>query len=83
MVVAEHPRCMAAADVIINIPARRKDLGPPVTIMTPDALKLRHAPLAARRSPLAARRLRAPCGGIKRQREPPRIVGNLLHAEIA
>jgi hypothetical protein len=35
-----------SADVIINILARRKDPGPPVTIMTPDALKLHHAPLA-------------------------------------
>jgi hypothetical protein len=35
-----------SADVIINILARRKDPGPPVTIMTPDALQLHHAPLA-------------------------------------
>ncbi len=35
-----------SADVIINILARRKDPGAPVTIMTPDALKLHHAPLA-------------------------------------
>jgi hypothetical protein len=35
-----------SADVIINILARSKDPGPPVTIMTPDALKLHHAPLA-------------------------------------
>jgi transposase len=35
-----------SADVIINILARSKDPGPPVTIMTPEALKLRHAPLA-------------------------------------
>jgi transposase len=35
-----------SADVIINILARRKDPGPPVTIMTPDALQLHHAPIA-------------------------------------
>jgi hypothetical protein len=35
-----------SADVIINILARRRDPGPPLTILTPDALKLRHVPLA-------------------------------------
>jgi transposase len=35
-----------SADVILNILARRLDPGPPLTILTPDALKLRHAPLA-------------------------------------
>jgi transposase len=35
-----------SADVIINILARRRDPGPPLTILTPDALKLRHMPLA-------------------------------------
>ena len=35
-----------SADVILNILARRRDPGPPLTILTPDALKLRHAPLA-------------------------------------
>jgi transposase len=35
-----------SADVIINILARRRDPGPPLTILTPDALKLRHIPLA-------------------------------------
>jgi hypothetical protein len=35
-----------SADVIINILARRRDPGPPVTILTPDALRLRHAPVA-------------------------------------
>ena len=34
-----------SADVILNILARRRDPGPPLTILTPDALKLRHAPL--------------------------------------
>jgi hypothetical protein len=34
-----------SADVILNILARRHDPGPPLTILTPDALKLRHAPL--------------------------------------
>jgi transposase len=35
-----------SADVILNILARRRDPGPPVTILTPDALRLRHAPTA-------------------------------------
>jgi transposase len=35
-----------SADVILNILARRRDPGPPMTIMTPDALRLRHAPVA-------------------------------------
>jgi hypothetical protein len=35
-----------SADVILNILARRRDPGPPLTILTPDALKLRHVPLA-------------------------------------
>jgi transposase len=35
-----------SADVILNILARRRDPAPPVTIMTPDALMLTHAPLA-------------------------------------
>jgi hypothetical protein len=35
-----------SADVIINIVARRREPGPPVTITTPDALRLRHAPAA-------------------------------------
>jgi hypothetical protein len=35
-----------SASVILNILARKKDPGPPVTIMTPDALRLRHAPVA-------------------------------------
>src|SRR5438067_1234908 len=35
-----------SADVILNILARRRDPGPPLTILTPDALKLRHLPLA-------------------------------------
>lgn len=35
-----------SADVILNILARRRDPGPPLTILTPDALKLRHTPLA-------------------------------------
>jgi hypothetical protein len=32
--------------VIINILARRRDPGPVAPIFTPDALKLRHAPVA-------------------------------------
>ena len=35
-----------SADVILNILSRRHDPGPPVTIMTPDALRLTCAPLA-------------------------------------
>jgi hypothetical protein len=35
-----------SADVILNILARRRDPGPPLTIVTPDALKLRQVPLA-------------------------------------
>jgi hypothetical protein len=35
-----------SADVILNILARQRDPGPPMTIMTPDALRLRHAPVA-------------------------------------
>ena len=35
-----------SADVVLNILARRRDPGPPVTILTPAALTLRHAPIA-------------------------------------
>jgi hypothetical protein len=35
-----------SADVVLNILARRRDPGPPLTIVAPDALKLRHAPVA-------------------------------------
>ena len=35
-----------SADVILNILARRRDPGPPATIMTPEALRLRHEPVA-------------------------------------
>ena len=35
-----------SASVILNILARQKDPGPAVTIMTPEALQLRHAPVA-------------------------------------
>jgi transposase len=35
-----------SADVILNILARRRDPGPPLTILTPDALQLKHVPLA-------------------------------------
>jgi hypothetical protein len=34
-----------SADVILNILTRQRDPGPPSTI-TPDALRLRHAPVA-------------------------------------
>jgi transposase len=35
-----------SADVVINILARQRDPGPAATILTPDALLLRHAPVA-------------------------------------
>jgi len=35
-----------SADVIINILVRRREPAPPVTVSTPDALRLRHAPAA-------------------------------------
>ena len=35
-----------SADVILNILARQRDPGPAVTILTPDALRLQHAPIA-------------------------------------
>ena len=35
-----------SADVILNILSRRRDPGPPTTIMTPEALRLRHEPAA-------------------------------------
>jgi transposase len=35
-----------SSDVIINILAHQRDPGPAATILTPDALRLRHAPLA-------------------------------------
>jgi hypothetical protein len=35
-----------SADVILNILARRREVIPPLTIATPDALKLRHQPVA-------------------------------------
>ena len=34
-----------SADVVINILARQRDPGPAATIQTPDALRLRHAPI--------------------------------------
>ena len=38
---------VSSADVIINIVSRHRDVAsPPITIMTPDALTLRHAPIA-------------------------------------
>jgi len=35
-----------SADVVLNILARRRDPGPPATILTPAALTLRHTPIA-------------------------------------
>jgi hypothetical protein len=35
-----------SADVVLNILTRKRDPGPAVTILTPEALRLRHAPIA-------------------------------------
>ena len=35
-----------SADVVLNILARRREPEPPITIMTPDALRLQHMPVA-------------------------------------
>lgn len=35
-----------SADVVINILARRRQPEPPITVATPEALRLRHAPAA-------------------------------------
>jgi hypothetical protein len=35
-----------SADVVLNVLARQRNTGPPVTILTPAALTLRHAPVA-------------------------------------
>jgi transposase len=35
-----------SADIVINILARQREPTPPATVMTPDALRLRHAPVA-------------------------------------
>jgi hypothetical protein len=35
-----------SADVILNILARQRDPVPPATVLTPEALRLRHAPIA-------------------------------------
>jgi hypothetical protein len=35
-----------SADVILNILARRRDPAPAATVITPEALRLRHAPIA-------------------------------------
>ena len=35
-----------SADVVLNILARQRNPAPPVTILTPAALTLRHAPIA-------------------------------------
>jgi hypothetical protein len=37
---------VCSADVVLNILARQRDPGPPVTILTPEALRLCHAPVA-------------------------------------
>ena len=47
---APHKRALAegvhSADVVLNILARRREPGPPLTITTPDALRLRCEPAA-------------------------------------
>jgi hypothetical protein len=35
-----------SADVVLNILSRHRDPGPAATILTPDALRLRHLPIA-------------------------------------
>jgi hypothetical protein len=35
-----------SSDVILNILARKRDPAPTITILTPDALQLQHAPVA-------------------------------------
>ena len=35
-----------SADIILNILARHRDPGPSATILTPDALRLQHLPIA-------------------------------------
>jgi hypothetical protein len=35
-----------SADVVVNILSRHRDSGPAATILTPDALRLRHLPMA-------------------------------------
>lgn len=35
-----------SADAILNLLSRRRDTGPPATIATPEALRLRHEPAA-------------------------------------
>ena len=35
-----------SADVVLNVLSRRRDAGPAATILTPDALRLRHLPIA-------------------------------------
>ena len=37
---------VCSADVILNILARRRDVARPANILTPDALRVTHAPLA-------------------------------------
>ena len=58
-----------SADVILNILARQRDPGPPVTIATPEALPLRHEPAAdcARYDRLR----RQPDDGANRDTHPP------------
>ena len=53
-----------SADVVLNILARQRDPGPPITIVTPAALTLRHAPIpdCARYDSLRARAAKVDTG---------------------
>ena len=46
-----------SADVVLNILARQRNPGPSATILTPEALRLRHPPIADCRLPIADCRL--------------------------
>jgi hypothetical protein len=45
---AGRSRSSRAADIVINILARRREPVPPITIVTPDALRPHHTPVADR-----------------------------------
>ncbi len=68
-----------SADVILNVLARQRDLGPAATILTPDALKLMHAPVADRarydRLHRAFAKTPASDGLAARSEDPPSLTG--------
>ncbi|ESZ03779.1 transposase [Mesorhizobium sp. L2C085B000] len=68
---------VCSSAVIINILARRRDPAPAITILTPDALRLQHEPLALKLYGMRGAYDEVMATGIKRQHEPPRIV--VLH----